>query len=252
MTDNPYTSPASENNSVLPGWHLKIILQLIGVAAVVSILIVMLLPAVQRGREPARRTQCKNNLKQIGLALQQYHDTYGSFPPAYTVDADGKRLHSWRTLILPFIDQSALYNKIDLSKAWDDPVNEVFAKMMLPTYRCPAAKGPPNNAYYVAIVGTDTCFPGVASRSLAEIKDGTSQTLAVLEVNAENAVPWMSPMDVDEQYLLNVGPKSKVTHPGGQYALAADGTVRFLSDNLKISTRRALMTADAHDTVGEW
>ncbi|MDB5343089.1 MAG: hypothetical protein JWP89_1466 [Schlesneria sp.] len=186
------------------------------------------------------------------MALHQYHDTYGTFPPAYTVDVDGKRLHSWRTLILPFVDQIALYNKIDLAKAWDDPVNEEVAKTMLAIYRCPAVIGPPNNAYYVSIVGPDTCFPGAASRSLTEIKDGPSQTLAVVEVNLEDAIPWMSPMDVDEQYLLNVGPKSKEAHPLGIHALFADATVRFLSENLKESTRRALMTADAHDTVGEW
>jgi type II secretory pathway pseudopilin PulG len=252
MTDNPYTSPASENNPVLPGWHLKIILQLIGAAAVVSILIVMLLPAVHRGREPARRTQCKNNLKQIGMALQQYHDSYGSFPPAYTVDADGKRLHSWRTLILPFIDQVALYNKIDLSKAWDDPVNGEAARTMPAIYICPATIAPPNNAHYVAIVGADTCFPGAACRSLTEIKDGPSQTLAVVEVNMESTVPWMSPMDVDEKYVLNLNPKSKVAHVGGIEVLFADATVRFLSNNVKAGTRRALMTANAHDTVDEW
>ncbi len=253
MTENPYASPNPESKPVPPKSNLKVtLLQVAVVAAVVTVIIAMLLPNVQRAREPARRTQCKHNLKYISLALHQYHDTYGTFPPAYTVDADGKRLHSWRTLILPFLDQVALYNKIDLSKAWNDPVNEEIAKTMLPTYRCPAAIGSPNNAYYAAIVGPDTCFPGAASRSLAEIKDGTSQTLAVLEVNSENAVPWMSPMDVDEQYLLSVRPKSKVTHTGGLYALAADGTVRFLSENLKESTRRALMTSDAHDTVGEW
>ena len=67
------------------------------------------------GREPSRRSQCKNNLKQIGLALHNYHEKYQAFPPAYTVDATGKPLHSWRTLILPFVDQQALYDKIDLS-----------------------------------------------------------------------------------------------------------------------------------------
>ncbi len=76
----------------------------------------LMIPAVSEGHKAARRMQCSNNLKQIGLAFHNYHSAYGSLPPAYTVDADGNRLHSWRTLILPFIDQSALVQQIDLNK----------------------------------------------------------------------------------------------------------------------------------------
>ena len=82
----------------------------------------LLLPAVQAAREAARRMSCSNNIKQIGLAMQNYHTAYGTLPPAYTVDAQGRPLHSWRTLILPFIEQQALYGEIDLSKPWNDPV----------------------------------------------------------------------------------------------------------------------------------
>src|SRR5204863_3233790 len=73
-----------------------------------AVLIALLLPPVSRGREGARRSQCKNNLKQIALALRQYEAEYHALPPAYTVDADGKPLHSWRTLILPYLDQVPL------------------------------------------------------------------------------------------------------------------------------------------------
>ena len=68
--------------------------------------------------------QCANNLKQIALALRNYESVYHALPPAYTVDAEGKPLHSWRTLILPYLEQQALYDKIDLSKPWDDPANK--------------------------------------------------------------------------------------------------------------------------------
>ncbi len=70
-----------------------------------GILAGLLLPAVQAAREAARRVQCSNNLKQIGLALHNYNAAYKSLPPPYTVDANGQKLHSWRTLILPFIEQ---------------------------------------------------------------------------------------------------------------------------------------------------
>src|SRR4029453_12945484 len=73
--------------------------------------VALLLPAVQQAREAARRTQCKNNLKQIGLALHNYADVYGSFPPAYIADETDKPMHSWRVLILPFLDQDQLYKE---------------------------------------------------------------------------------------------------------------------------------------------
>ena len=72
--------------------------------------------AFRDAREAARRSQCKGNLKQIGLALLNYHDTFGCFPPAYIADADGKPMHSWRVLILPYIDNAQLYNQSSLRR----------------------------------------------------------------------------------------------------------------------------------------
>lgn len=249
MTDNPYASPNPESKPVPQKSSVKVLLlQIVVVAAVVVVSISLLLPAVHRASEPARRTQCKNNLKQIGMALHQYHDTYGTFPPAYTVDADGKRLHSWRTLILPYLDQMELYKQIDLSKPWDDQVNAEFAKTDLYVYACPSILKPFTKTSYMAIAGTGTCFPGAASRSISEIKDGTSNTVMIVEVAAEKSVPWMSPADLDDQYLLNVDAKSKFSHAGGLYALFADGSVRFLSCKIGQEVRRSMVTADAGDT----
>jgi hypothetical protein len=253
MSENPYASPAPENNPapLKVRWKFSLF-HLLSAIAIGCVAIALLLPAPRRGREAARRTQCKNNLKQIGLALHNYHEHYGAFPPAYTVDADGKRLHSWRTLILPYVDQAELFNKIDLSKAWDDPVNAEAAKTQLHAYHCPSAPGPSTHTSYVAIVGADTCFPGAVSKSISGITDGTSNTMLVVEVDPEKSVPWMSPTDVDEQFFLSVGPKSKVSHSGGLHTLLADGSVRFLSYNLDGKVRHALMTIDAGDTLGEF
>lgn len=249
MTDNPNASPNPENKPIPTKGRLKVILlQIAVVAAVVTVCIALLLPAVHRASEPARRTQCKSNLKQIGLALQQYHEIYGSLPPAYTVDAEGKRLHSWRTLILPYLDQIELYKQIDLSKPWDDQVNVEFAKTDLYVYACPSIPMPFTKTSYMAVAGTGTCFPGAASRSISEIKDGTSNTVLIVEVEAAKSVLWMSPADLDGQYLVNVDAKSKFSHAGGLYALFADGSVRFLSCKIDQALRRSMVTADAGDT----
>src|SRR3954466_12181792 len=89
------------------------LLELLVVVAVIGILVALLLPATRSSRGAARRSQCVNNLKQVGLALHNYEATYGALPPATTVDASGRPLHSWRTLSLPFLQQEPLYRSID-------------------------------------------------------------------------------------------------------------------------------------------
>jgi type II secretory pathway pseudopilin PulG len=125
MSTNPYDSPKTASPAPEPPTKRRFTLvELLVVLGVIAILIALLLPMRRSAGEASRRSMCSNNLKQIGIALHNYADEYGAFPPAYTVDAEGKPLHSWRTLILPFIEQGPLYEKIDLSKPWDDPANK--------------------------------------------------------------------------------------------------------------------------------
>ncbi len=125
---------------------------------VITLLVALLLPVTRGVNESARRSHCRNKLKQIGLALHNYHDAYGAFPPAYTVDADGKPLHSWRTLILPYFDSNLsdninltnkeIYEKIDYSKPWDDPANAEAYATNLVVFRCPSSDVPPGHTTY--------------------------------------------------------------------------------------------------------
>ncbi len=91
------------------------LIELLVVIAIIAVLIALLLPAVQQAREAARRSTCKNNLKQLGLALANYHDTYGMYPIGGTGDRDFSPRVSWQVRILPFIEQTSLYNQIDMS-----------------------------------------------------------------------------------------------------------------------------------------
>jgi len=91
-------------------------------------LLAVLIPAVRQAREAARASQCICNLCQIKLALQNYHSTYGSFPPAYVADATGKPMHSWRVLILPFLEQDSLYNAYSMAEPWDGPEQQEVAR----------------------------------------------------------------------------------------------------------------------------
>lgn len=189
MAANPYESP--ENPSDIPrqpsGWW-RFVFPLIMVVSIVGLLVALLMPATRGVPEAGRRMQCNNHLKLIALGLHNYSDTYGSFPPAYTVDASGKPLHSWRTLILPFIEQKALYDQIDLSKPWDDPVNEAARNAKLATYVCPSGIWYKPHTTYFAVVVPGGCFKATEGTPLAAITDNKSETLMVVEVSEKYAV----------------------------------------------------------------
>jgi type II secretory pathway pseudopilin PulG len=212
------------------------------VAVILAVLIALLLPSVRTGRETARRAKCLDNLKQIGLALHQYESKYGTLPPAYTVDADGNPLHSWRTLILPFLNKSALYQSIYLSKPWNDPANRAAYRVDLPVYRCPSASDPTSHTRYQVIVASNGCFRGSEPRAFSEITDEQFETLMVIEVPAERAVHWMAPQDADEALLLDLGKKSPMAHAEGFHVVLCDGSVRLLSKDLSDVIRRALVS----------
>jgi len=226
------------------------LIELVVVIVIIVILIALLIPAVRHAHPDGERNHCRNNLKQIGLALHLYHDVYGSFPPAYTVNANGRRLHSWRTLILPYLEQQTLYEQIDLSKPWDDPANADVFKTRIPAYQCPSADLPQSKTTYVAVVGRETCFPGAESRSLSEITDDTSETVIAFETDAAHAVNWMEPIDADEKEFLAFGKNpDALTHTGGTIILRADGSIWFVSQDLPEKVRRALLTIAGGEDV---
>src|SRR3954454_19754130 len=176
------------------------------VMAILALLIALLLPAVRSGAGPAvRRAQCVNNLKQIAMALHSYEQEHKALPPACTVDAQGRPLHSWRTLILPYLEQEPLYRTIDLSKPWDDPVNAKAREAALQVFRCPESIGPQSSTTYLAFAGPNGCLLPGRPRRLAEITDSPGTTLMVIEAGVENAAPWMAPVDSDEALVLSLG-----------------------------------------------
>jgi prepilin-type processing-associated H-X9-DG protein len=218
-----------------------------------GIALVFLYPAVSTPREAPRRSQCKNNLKQIGLALHNYHDVYGSFPPAYVADASGKPMHSWRVLLLPYLDQEPLYREYDFSEPWDGPNNSRLLDRMPPVYSCPSHAAPTGNTStsYVAAYGEHCIFRGSEPVKISAVLDGLSNTLMVGET-AGAGIPWMKPEDIDIAVHPDLGDSAGFSsdHSGGVHFLLGDGSVRFIVLSITPQTLEALFTCDGGEAVG--
>ena len=115
------------------------LIELLVVIAIIAILIALLLPAVQQAREAARRSTCKNNLKQIGISLHNYHDVHNAFPPGWIAvennspNIEGESGFGWGTMLLPYMDQAPLYQQMDFTVAMDVAPNRDLLSHVLPT-----------------------------------------------------------------------------------------------------------------------
>ncbi len=175
------------------------LIELLVVIAIIAILVALLLPAVQQAREAARRTQCRNNLKQLGVAIHNYHDVYNCFPIA-AVNATVSSI-SAHARLLPFLEQSVLFSRIDFNQPFDHPNNAQARLTELPTFRCPsdptplpAAVGGRNNYYWNAGSGIVMYPTGAAGQPqssgvidltrrirFADVTDGLSNTAVMAE-----------------------------------------------------------------------
>ena len=163
--------------AVRPPWY-QITVRRMMVLVALTVPMLLFVRAARDARENACRAQCRGNLCQIALAFHNYHEAYGRWPPAYVADASGNPMHSWRVLILPFIEQSGLYNSYNFSQPWNSQSNRRLIGMMPDPYACPSHGASSSGLTdYVVIVGPATAFPGARSTTLDEIKDDRHDTI---------------------------------------------------------------------------
>jgi hypothetical protein len=236
----------SETRQSLPGAG--------GVTTLAPVGVALLLPAVQAAREAARRAQSMNNLKQIALAMHNYHDTYRAFPAPANYDDDGKPLLSWRVHILPFIEQKTLYDMFKLDEPWDSKHNKELIKHMPMIYQVPGGlKVDDGKTCYLVPTGDDTAFPKGTGGSahglrLATITDGTSNTIMALEAAPEKAVVWTKPEDWE--FDPEKPNKGLVGHrPNGFLAAWCDGSVRFIQKSTRDEVLKAIFTRAGGEVV---
>lgn len=325
---HPKPSESSRRLRTARGFTL---IELLVVIAIIAILVALLLPAVQQAREAARRTQCKNNLKQIGLALHNYQDVHKVFPGSfvrrgYSSSTFGGPGWGWGTMLLPFMDQAPLFQQL-LVNSLDaaDPTLIALSQTALPAYRCPSMPGgdmneklnnPPTAephalSTYKAVFGemntqynyTDDCpyyqgscinlsngiFAANSRIQFRDITDGTSNTVAIGEVPyGVNGTRDSSGTLIDYRGSVWIGvtaegARSNVAthqtlraitgsgnpstsykingtnawsfgshHMGGAQFVLADGSVRFITENIDGMTLNRISERNDGDVVGEF
>jgi hypothetical protein len=215
----------------------------------------LLLPSVQAAREAARQGSCANNLRQIGLAMQAYHTRYGCLPPAFIPDENGKPKHSWRVLILPFLDREKLFRQYRFDEPWNSPNNLALECEMPRIYRCPS-EGEADQflTSYAMIVGPHAISDGRTSHKLGDVKQKGANTILLAEA-ANAGIKWLEPRDLnvsEMKFDVNgrpeppYGSKSDIAsaHPGLAKALMCDGTVRDVNSSVDQETLKAMLRID--------
>lgn len=240
----------------------------------VPVLVALLIPAVQQAREAARRTQSQNNLKQIGLAMHNYHDVFKVFPrgtvPNDDLDPD-ERL-SWAYSILPYIEQEALYGAINREAGWEDEVNSQAVLTAVPVFQNPSQPGDrpnPSAGDYVGMAGVgedaatlenDDPRAGIFGYNrecrFRDISDGTSNTIMVTD-SSEPSASYLAGgratiRGFSQSPYLNGPDGIGSPHAGVVQVLMADGSVRAISVNTDETTLEALATKAGGENVGEF
>ena len=166
----------------------------------------ILFQLVVEDREAFRRSQCSNNMKQIMLGFNTYYDQHRRFPPLYTIDVNGKPLHSWRTLILPFLDYEPLYNQINLKEPWNSTANQNAGKTCINEYICPSVERATQSqtiTQYILITGPGTLYPEREPLTVDKITKKTNQQLVAIDCSISN-ISWMEPRDLPIEELEKI------------------------------------------------
>ena len=213
---------------------------------------------VDTAREAARGSLCHGRLHQMAMAFHNYHDVNGCFPPAYLADADGRPMHSWRVLLLPYIEQNAIYDAYDFNESWNGPNNRKLADKLFPNhFQCPSGPQAGNSPItdYVVIVGPRTAFPGNECTSFEDFRDGGENTILMVEI-ANSDIHWMEPRDLNFDqmgFVVNDPDKPSISapHSAGPMVVFADRRCRRirLREPLRAATLKALITVDGREGI---
>lgn len=192
------------------------------------------------------------------MAVANYHEATGHYPPAYLADVDGKAMHSWRVLILPYLEERELFEDYDFTEPWNSEANLRLASRMPAVYAFHGDYEPGVvTTNYLAVVGENTTWPGSSTRFLEEVTDQHSETVMLVENSGQN-VHWMEPRDLqfDTMSLLINSPNGISSKYFSPAVVMLDGSLRRLEQGLSPEILRALLTINdgepLHDSGKGW
>jgi type II secretory pathway pseudopilin PulG len=252
----------------------RVSLRALIVIMTICIMLAMAVPVIRAAQRAAVRTTCMNNLKQMALALHNYHDDYKKFPWAITYAKDGTPMHSWRVRVLPYILSSALYAAYDFDEPWNGPKNSLLgdevpdtwlegdgtvrrnpngtlykAVYFPPVYRCPSAPRSQNQmcTNYVMLIDDRAGKPnGPPNRPGSAPPSFDDKSAVIIIEIADSDIHWMEPRDVLLSELsMKINDRSKrslSSYHGGACVAHADGTVELLDDATTEERVRELLT----------
>lgn len=223
----------------------------------------IVIPAVNQKKLASIRSQCKYNLKRIGMAIFNYDAALTSVPALQMTKNNPDVFHSWRVALVPWYDASPVDKSYQFGKPWDSDDNIVFQKRYHHLYCCPSHHTDKRFTSYAMLTGPGTFGgDGLTATKLADITDGTSHTLMIVEACGREII-WTEPRDVEvteESLGINLpgdrpGHSSGMMsshHTGGAHGLLADGTVRFFAETMDKSVLRAMTSIDGGEAVPEF
>lgn len=257
--DTPgYTTPQGGGSQA---WALVVVLVIVGVLVVLGCFgfgtflfwarAPMAPPAVATA--PAMPVQCSMNLQTIGAALEAYRAANGSYPPAYIADKDGKPLHSWRVLLLPYLGEQGLYSQYRMDEPWDGPNNSSLHTQIAAVYRCPLSTGNFQNTNYVMVVGKGMLSDGASKATQQQITDGIANTIAIVET-PDIGIVWCEPRDLvaDDIDFSSAGSLSEFRGQGTSrfLALMCSGGVVAISNGTPGNELKPLLTIAGGEPLG--
>ncbi|QDU98065.1 DUF1559 family PulG-like putative transporter [Lignipirellula cremea] len=260
------------------------LVELLVVIAVIGVLLALLLPAVQMAREAARRSECENHLKQIGIALHNHHDTFGHLPSGWTgVSPSGSPGWGWGAHSLKYMEQNNIEDLINFKLSVADPVNVAALASSVHTFHCPSATGDESfvlggltvgKSNYVGVFGTEeiedapshgdgVMYHNSATRFL-DISDGLSTTFMIGERSAKlDNSTWVGVIPGAGEAMARIvgsvdhAPNHPAAHfddfssmhPGGAQFVRCDGSVHFVSESIDEVVYSAYATREGEENI---
>ena len=226
-----------------------------GIACLGCVIVVpaLLLPAVQQARQAARKAQTGNHLQQIALGMHRYHDTHKMFPPGGVFAENGREHHGWPTYLLPFVDEPALYDALDVGRTgWQDPaIGPLLGKEVGYYLNATVSESiTPDGLAAIHYSGNNRILFVNSSIRLRDIIDGSSQTMMIGEISAAYP-PWASPhnyRDLSLGFGRSERQFGRPTGPGCQVGMA-DAQVKLISEEIESDVLEAIATHNGREPV---